>query len=218
MPYRDPKDRQDRLADKRQDPEWVATEKKRKREWYVANRERVLADQKARYDSATPEEKRRRTGVDLEKKKAYNKAYYQRTREKQVARSKAWRDALSPEEKLALGRRNKKRDQERLERKREAHAGRKRPTLCECGCGRSGGGRSKKHKTVWDHDHATGEFRGYPCARCNSIMGLANDSTEILQGIIDYLKRGGGPPNIRGEVDILEEVGELIFPTNSARG
>lgn len=38
-----------------------------------------------------------------------------------------------------------------------------------------------------DHDHKTGKVRGLLCTRCNSILGYANDDSEILMKLIDYL-------------------------------
>lgn len=38
-----------------------------------------------------------------------------------------------------------------------------------------------------DHDHDTLEVRGLLCSRCNKVLGLVNESREILQAMIDYL-------------------------------
>lgn len=38
-----------------------------------------------------------------------------------------------------------------------------------------------------DHDHKTGKVRGLLCTRCNSILGYANDDSELLMRLIDYL-------------------------------
>ena len=40
-----------------------------------------------------------------------------------------------------------------------------------------------------DHCHRSGEVRGLLCRKCNSLIGLANDSTEILMQAIQYLQR-----------------------------
>ena len=38
-----------------------------------------------------------------------------------------------------------------------------------------------------DHDHKTGQVRGLLCMACNILIGMAKDSTEILQNAIQYL-------------------------------
>jgi len=39
-----------------------------------------------------------------------------------------------------------------------------------------------------DHDHTTGKFRGTLCNKCNSVLGLANDSIDTLLKLIEYLR------------------------------
>lgn len=39
-----------------------------------------------------------------------------------------------------------------------------------------------------DHDHKTGKFRGVLCQRCNHVLGRVDDSIEILEKCILYLK------------------------------
>lgn len=38
-----------------------------------------------------------------------------------------------------------------------------------------------------DHDHETGNFRGWLCYHCNNILGRAKDSEEILINALHYL-------------------------------
>ena len=53
-------------------------------------------------------------------------------------------------------------------------------------CGRH---QSKlKRRLFVDHDHKTGKIRGLLCEKCNFALGLTNNSIEILQSIIRYLK------------------------------
>jgi hypothetical protein len=43
-----------------------------------------------------------------------------------------------------------------------------------------------------DHDHATGEFRGVICRRCNTVLGLVKDDASILTRAVDYLSSSPG--------------------------
>ena len=45
----------------------------------------------------------------------------------------------------------------------------------------------KYNPLVIDHDHMTGKVRGLLCPTCNSLLGHAKDSEEILQAAIRYL-------------------------------
>lgn len=44
---------------------------------------------------------------------------------------------------------------------------------------------------VYEHNHSTGEFRGVLCRQCNTILGLAGDSEDLLRRLADYLKERG---------------------------
>ncbi len=41
----------------------------------------------------------------------------------------------------------------------------------------------------YDHDHATGLFRGWICRRCNMTLGLVKDNSEMLMRMIKYLNK-----------------------------
>ena len=43
-------------------------------------------------------------------------------------------------------------------------------------------------KTVFDHCHRTGLFRGWLCRQCNLALGFAKDSPIVLQAMIKYLQ------------------------------
>ena len=45
-------------------------------------------------------------------------------------------------------------------------------------------------KTVWtlDHDHETGNFRGWICNYCNMMLSRADDNPEVLRKGADYLE------------------------------
>lgn len=40
-----------------------------------------------------------------------------------------------------------------------------------------------------DHNHFTEEVRGLLCAKCNKLLGLADDNPTLLLRAIQYLKR-----------------------------
>jgi len=49
--------------------------------------------------------------------------------------------------------------------------------------------KSSKKKLCIDHSHATGQVRGLLCGKCNTLLGLASDSVELLTSAIEYLKK-----------------------------
>jgi uncharacterized protein YbaR (Trm112 family) len=46
---------------------------------------------------------------------------------------------------------------------------------------------SEPAKLVIDHDHKTGAFRDIICDRCNRLLGVADDSVNLLHAAISYL-------------------------------
>jgi hypothetical protein len=56
-----------------------------------------------------------------------------------------------------------------------------RPNKCEI-CGEFG-------KICYDHDHKTGNFRGWVCSFCNFTMGFVKDDVAKLEKIIIYLNK-----------------------------
>jgi hypothetical protein len=92
--------------------------------------------------------------------------------------------------KHAWARRNKKRvqltERARLLRKQEQAAGRPRPEGCDV-CGKVVG--SGKGKIAFDHDHVTGQFRGWLCATCNLALGCVKDDVTLLLKLADYLDK-----------------------------
>ena len=45
-----------------------------------------------------------------------------------------------------------------------------------------------KKKTVMDHDHCTGKFRGWICASCNRGLGLLGDTESRIADTLRYLR------------------------------
>jgi hypothetical protein len=52
-------------------------------------------------------------------------------------------------------------------------------------------GRGGKRSTSWvcDHNHDTGEFRGWICHDCNRGIGQLGDDTERMERAIKYLSK-----------------------------
>lgn len=57
------------------------------------------------------------------------------------------------------------------------------PEFCEC-CGLPPNGNGVLHN---DHDHITGKFRGWLCARCNVGIGMLQDGLEGVLNAVIYL-------------------------------
>lgn len=66
------------------------------------------------------------------------------------------------------------------EAKKVAIAGRSRSPYCEI-CADEG-------RTVFDHSHQKGHFRGWICDRCNKILGLVRDDISYLKALQIYLE------------------------------
>lgn len=114
------------------------------------------------------------------------KAIEQRHRERHLDKIRE-RDAAAQRRRRKLDPEGNRRRQlefkARVEAKLLAQTGRPRPSRCEL-C-------EIEAKTVFDHDHVTGEFRGWLCHRCNRTLGQVKDSISLLLKMADYLHRGG---------------------------
>lgn len=127
---------------------------------------------------------------------AYDPKHYQENKEKFAAKSKAWREANVERTKENRRRNylaNKERDllystkynrlkktgvtdqqyQEQLIKQKGVCA------ICDKTCTKA---------LAADHDHVTGVFRGLLCNNCNRGIGHLQDSPEILQRALVYLK------------------------------
>lgn len=136
----------------------MKTEKRKA--WEKKNAERLRADSRAYYRA------------NREKWSAYRKTYDAKYPGKREAAIKAW-NAAHPERAAARHERNMS--------VLEQRAGRSRPAACEA-CG-----RASDRRLDFDHDHVTGEFRGWLCRHCNLALGHVSDDPCVLQNLIDYL-------------------------------
>ena len=67
-------------------------------------------------------------------------------------------------------------------------------TECEiCGATKSLGltGLGYPRGLVVDHNHVTGEFRGWLCNACNTALGMFRDDARLLRAAIKYLEEHG---------------------------
>jgi len=44
-------------------------------------------------------------------------------------------------------------------------------------------------KACFDHNHSTGEFRGWLCNGCNIALGLLKDDSHRIIGLLEYLRK-----------------------------
>jgi hypothetical protein len=55
-------------------------------------------------------------------------------------------------------------------------------------CGRIPSGKTQSDSRLnMDHDHKTGKFRGLICHKCNVVLGLVGEDTNILRAMEQYL-------------------------------
>lgn len=48
--------------------------------------------------------------------------------------------------------------------------------------------RLQSERLVVDHNHTTGQVRGLLCVSCNGLLGMANDSQNVLLAAVEYLR------------------------------
>ncbi len=137
------------------------------KEWRKNNPEKVL-EQARRYREKHPETnkkaKEKYRENNLEEIRERDRIAQDRKRkqdpEAQLIRYRKWRD---------------KKEVELWEL-----AGRPRAAECEI-C-------FDKVKTVFDHCHEGGHFRGWICDRCNRVLGSVKDDVKLLNAMVNYLE------------------------------
>lgn len=56
-------------------------------------------------------------------------------------------------------------------------------------CAACGGVNASGKPLFVDHNHTTGQVRGLLCSMCNSSIGLAKESADILKKLASYLEK-----------------------------
>ena len=137
------------------------------RDYYAKNRDKLREKKRLYWYSYKNKE-----GV-LEGKRLRHKKWYEQNKDKVQEKHRAY--------KAEFGHFIRMRANEGRLKKLEELAGRVRPPVCEI-CGGATRG------IVFDHNHETGQFRGWICHPCNVILGLAKDSPEALRRLANYLE------------------------------
>lgn len=132
------------------------------RAWYEKNKDHARAQQRAWY------------AANKDRVAATRRKWYEANKEKVLAAGKAWK-AANPEKHKESSRRSMRRAAGMLNPTSERRTG-KCPVCLR--------GPQELH---CDHDHATGQIRGWLCRRCNPALGLLNDSVEAMQRAIAYI-------------------------------
>lgn len=67
--------------------------------------------------------------------------------------------------------------------------------------------------SVWvlDHDHATGNFRGYICHNCNRALGCFGDNVERIKRAIAYIESTSTGPMQEGESSMAAETAVMAL-------
>ena len=113
--------------------------------------------------------------ANIEQRRAYQRAWYAKNRKKRIAaRTKYVKENVLKV--LAQARRCRKLPE-------PTHA---TPTNCEC-CGIHR--KRVVRNLALDHDHTTGDFRGWLCGRCNTGIGALGDTLTGVLKAVAYLRR-----------------------------
>ncbi len=156
------------------------------RQWRERNKEEIAAKRKAKYETNRTKPARSRQSQDSIREK--QREYYEKNAEVLREKARLNRLKLTPEKKLEYRKRGKAVFRKSRDAKMAEIAGRPRAEVCEIpSCGKTGAGRSENAKTNFDHDHQTGEFRGWLCNRCNLTAGKFEEDPQVLRELADYL-------------------------------
>lgn len=149
------------------------TEKERHHQWYLDNRDRIRAMHRE-YDRIHKEEKRARQRQRYVEKKS-----------ELLAKNRAWR-IKNKDRFTELNVKNhlKRKYGITIERYNEMVVNQN--GMCEI-CRKTP--EQIKRKLDVDHNHSNGKVRALLCPRCNCALGHVNDDIELLQKMIDYIKK-----------------------------
>lgn len=76
-------------------------------------------------------------------------------------------------------------------------------------------GESRDRRLSLDHDHKTGQIRGFLCSRCNLLLGGAGDNPDLLEQAAQYLR---GRSKDREPANVNEKTFEQAWAKKEAEG
>ncbi len=152
------------------------------KQYYAANREKLRA-RAAAWRAANPDKVRASRAkhwatVDRAERTKYNKKYYAENRDRVIAKNTRYREE-NPGRVRATRYGFSVEDQDRLFAA-QGHV----CAICRATISLQVGGGAHL-----DHDHDTGEVRGFLCRNCNVLIGHANDSPTRLRAAAAYLDK-----------------------------
>ena len=159
--------------------------KEYKKRWQEANKDRIKELRKKKYEENKERYKKIRE-ANIHKFREKGKKWYAANKEKAKELRKKWRD------------KNKNYWKEwDLMRKYSISEGQYQEMLTaqDNKCIICNNKENVKHKSgvikrlAVDHCHSTGKVRGLLCYRCNTSIGKFEDSIELLESAINYLKK-----------------------------
>jgi hypothetical protein len=114
-----------------------------------------------------------------------DRAYYLKNKARLNAQSAARNKRLREADPEKHRRQQREYTMRRRRRKLEAYSAPEPPANCEA-CGvlfimKSTGAHL-------DHNHETGEFRGWLCSNCNTALGLVGDNADGARRLLEYIE------------------------------
>lgn len=124
---------------------------------------------------------------------AYQRSYYAENPERVKARASNWRKRYSKEYSKRRKELRKKYYAAELARKHKVPKSQIESMLANRGdnchaCGKVFEAVGK-HRRNLDHCHKTNVIRGFLCTRCNTILGLCDESATVLNNIKKYMSK-----------------------------
>ena len=123
--------------------------------------------------------------------RSYRRDYYERNKERLAAHAKEYNHKYRFRQSLKQSKAKAKRDGYKACSATEQQIQEAFNGSCHC-CGALE--QNMNRKLAMDHNHETGEFRGWLCNRCNRALGLLDDKEQGVVNLLSYIRRRRPPP------------------------